>query len=142
MMKPFIPVALSVLLIAGCTANARMDLSSYQPPKRTAATAEPGVEETAPPTRGDRAYADKALPPASGERGGRGPEVMTWGAARSEPSDGRNEVHIVREGDTLYSIAQQNGVTLAMLYSANGLLNDRLTPGQHILVPRRGAAVP
>ncbi|HEX2953773.1 MAG TPA: LysM peptidoglycan-binding domain-containing protein, partial [Bacillota bacterium] len=46
------------------------------------------------------------------------------------------EIYIVQPGDTLTSIAQRYGVSLAELTSLNQLPNpDRLVPGQAILIP-------
>jgi hypothetical protein len=45
-------------------------------------------------------------------------------------------VHIVRAGETLSSIAQQYGTTLAALVSANGLANpDSIFTGQQLIIP-------
>ena len=44
-------------------------------------------------------------------------------------------IHVVREGDSLYKIAQQYGVPLQTLLRENELAEpERLTPGQVILV--------
>ena len=47
-----------------------------------------------------------------------------------------NEVYIVREGDTLISIAQIFGVRIIDLIEANGLENVyNLTPGTELIIP-------
>jgi tetratricopeptide (TPR) repeat protein len=46
--------------------------------------------------------------------------------------------HIVRQGDTLYSIARLHGISLNSLVSANsGLDERRLRPGQTLVIPTR-----
>lgn len=46
-------------------------------------------------------------------------------------------IHVVREGDTLYKIAQQHGLPLQAVLRENELLDpDRLTPGQTIILRR------
>lgn len=63
-------------------------------------------------------------------------DVMGWNAQRpASPAGGEREVVVVRDGDTLYSIAQKHGVTVDMIYATNGLRNDHLTPGQHLIIP-------
>lgn len=44
--------------------------------------------------------------------------------------------HVVRPGDTLHSIARQNGITVGKLKTANGLRSDRILPGQPLRIPR------
>ncbi len=55
---------------------------------------------------------------------------------RARPSRA-GRVHVVRRGDTLWSIARRYGVTLADLREANGFRrrNPLLRPGQRIRVP-------
>jgi LysM repeat protein len=50
--------------------------------------------------------------------------------------------YTVRSGDTLFSIAAAQGVTLAALRSANRLNGDRITVGQVLLIPAEPAVVP
>lgn len=121
-----LPILCWGLLLAGCTANARLDVSEFRPQDQQAAGGEP-----ARPVR----YGNEITEPA--DRAG-GPRVVNgWEADHEKTSSMKsNEVYVVREGDTLYNVARRHGVTLAMLYSANTLINDRLTPGQHILIPR------
>jgi membrane-bound lytic murein transglycosylase D len=59
---------------------------------------------------------------------------------RSAPAAAANvggRVHVVRSGDTMWSISQQYGVSLASLMSANGLSRrSTIRPGQRVRVPR------
>ncbi|GIW13524.1 MAG: hypothetical protein KatS3mg062_0963 [Tepidiforma sp.] len=78
--------------------------------------------------------------PAAGTR--------TPGAATATPGAGGGRTYTVSEGDTCFSIAQDNGVTLQELLQANNLTEDdctRLAVGQELQIPyarvagRRGA---
>jgi len=44
-------------------------------------------------------------------------------------------LHVVRPGDTLFSIARALGVSVADLKAANGLTGDRIYPGQRLSYP-------
>lgn len=44
-------------------------------------------------------------------------------------------VHVVQPGDTLFAIARRFGVGVEALRAANGLTDDRIHPGQVLLVP-------
>lgn len=97
----------------GCMANARFDLSGK--PAEPAPSAAPAATTTPSSVPND---------------------VMGWNAQRPASLDStEREVVVVREGDTLYSLAQRHGVTVDMIYATNGLRNDYLTPGQHLIIP-------
>ncbi len=49
------------------------------------------------------------------------------------PPGGR--IHIVKAGDTLYSIAVRYGTTVAAIKRANGLKNDIIYVGQRLIIP-------
>ncbi len=52
-------------------------------------------------------------------------------------------VHVVRKGDTLYSVARQYGTTVSALVQANGLPNsNRIYVGQQLVVSASGTAQP
>ncbi len=52
-------------------------------------------------------------------------------------------VHIVRRGDTLYSVARRYGTTVNAIVQANGLPNsNRIYVGQRLVVPTSGATQP
>lgn len=122
-----LPIFCCSLVLVGCTANARLDLSEYRPTDPDAARSEP-----AQPDRPENEFARSAA------TGSGLSEVNGWEADLEQSSKMKShDVYVVREGDTLYSVARRHGVPLAMLYSANSLVNDRLTPGQHILIPRQ-----
>lgn len=108
--------------LAGCTANARFDLSNHQ-----AETTKSG------------AGAPSQFPAEPVQPKGN----LGWSARRSRAdTEFANEVVVVRDGDTLHAIAARHNVTVPMLFSANGLLSDRITPGQHIIVPKRVSGAP
>jgi LysM repeat protein len=52
----------------------------------------------------------------------------------SEPS---YTTYVVRRGDTLYSIARQNGTTVQAIMAANGLTNYNIYVGQRLKIPTR-----
>jgi len=56
----------------------------------------------------------------------------------SAPPATGSKAHVVKSGDTPYSIARFYGVNLASLLSANpGLDSRRLRPGQTLTIPTR-----
>ena len=127
-------VAASVLalLSAGCSANARFDVSEYQPtsgtkPVTTAALPQQDHAMGSAPQAMDTGPAPYAPTSRTGTLG--------WDASRPE-TGGSNIVHVVRPGDTLYGVAKSYGTPMTQIYKANGLVNDRLTPGQHLIIPR------
>lgn len=47
------------------------------------------------------------------------------------------DTYIIKEGDTLYDIAQKNNIDLNMLAQINGILTyDYLYPNQEIMIPK------
>lgn len=57
------------------------------------------------------------------------------------PDSSATGVHIVRAGETLFSIASRYGVTVAQLKAYNGLLRDTIWPGQRLRIPNRGTSI-
>ncbi len=56
-------------------------------------------------------------------------------------AEGANPVHVVRRGDTLYSVARRYGTTVNAIVQANGLPNsNRIYVGQRLVVPTSGTA--
>ena len=54
---------------------------------------------------------------------------------------GETEYYTVRPGETLYSIAQKNGITLQSLFNYNTIgIGDKLEPGTKLLL-KPGSAV-
>lgn len=49
--------------------------------------------------------------------------------------NGQQREYVVRQGDTLSTVASRNGVTVAQLRSANGLRGDLIRVGQTLTVP-------
>lgn len=47
----------------------------------------------------------------------------------------RHLLHLVRPGDTLFAVARAFGVSVAALKAANGLVDDRIYPGQRLVYP-------
>ena len=134
-------------IIAGCTANARLDINSDKPPP-THDHLQSEQWSPQPARTPDHSYSKNVpppdLPPALQPRklsGRLSDELQStdrhgWSAVRpGDEGAGDGLVHVVRHGDTLTAIAKRHGVTVPMLYAANGLLNDRLTPGQHLVIP-------
>lgn len=57
-------------------------------------------------------------------------------AAASAPSGSQADVHVVKKGDTLYSIAKDNNVELERFLKTNGLNeNSKIYPGQELKIP-------
>ena len=51
-------------------------------------------------------------------------------------AEGAGRGHTVRHGETLWSIARENGTTVETLERANAIEGDAIYPGQTILIPR------
>jgi tetratricopeptide (TPR) repeat protein len=51
------------------------------------------------------------------------------------PPPSQPTIHVVRRGDTLYSIARQYGTTVEAIMAANGLTNYNIYVGQQLLIP-------
>ncbi len=62
------------------------------------------------------------------------PIVPTEGATLSGQSV-NGQVHIVQQGDTLYSIARTYGVSVEAIKQANGLTSDDIYIGQQLIIP-------
>lgn len=59
------------------------------------------------------------------------------------PPPGESQVHVVRPGDTIYSIGRLYGVTPQAIIQANGLANPNLIyVGQRLTIPRGGTTPP
>jgi membrane-bound lytic murein transglycosylase D len=56
------------------------------------------------------------------------------GSPAPGPAPAGQRVHVVRRGDTLYSIARRYGVTVETLMRANGLSGHRIQPGQRLAI--------
>ena len=56
-------------------------------------------------------------------------------------AEGADPVHVVRRGDTLYSLARRYGTTVSAIVRANGLRNpNRIYVGQRLVIPGTTAA--
>ncbi|MEQ8824452.1 MAG: LysM peptidoglycan-binding domain-containing protein [Filomicrobium sp.] len=134
-LKRFVLMLWALPLLAACTAKARLDLSGHEgEAPRSSEQVQPqapaaGYPDEAPVARQDRAAYDAS---------GRKRSTLGWKAQQPGSSAlSSNQVIVVREGDTLYSIARQHNVTVAQLFSVNGLVSDQLKPGQHIVIPAK-----
>jgi LysM repeat protein len=72
----------------------------------------------------------KELGAMSGSHGG-------GGAANSSTAPANGNEYVVQKGDTLTSIAKNNGVTIADLRKANNLTSDSLKVGQKLAIPSK-----
>jgi membrane-bound lytic murein transglycosylase D len=62
-------------------------------------------------------------------------------SSHSSSSPSRGRVHVVRSGDTLWSVARKYGVTVPVLAEANGLsANAGLVPGARLEIPGKGGS--
>jgi LysM repeat protein len=70
------------------------------------------------------------------------PSIITpAGGPASSGSDSTTGslVYVVKAGDTLFTIAQRYGITVADIVAANELLDpDRLSLGQELFIPQDG----
>lgn len=71
---------------------------------------------------GLRELADKTLPPT--------PTPTATPTSQPQPT-----IYVVRQGDTLYSIARRYGTTVQAIMAANGLANDNIYVGQQLYIP-------
>ena len=87
------------------------------------------------PMPGSRPLVSAQIPPASVEQPDQSVDRGTT-AARETPNPVSAKTHVIRSGDTPYSIARAYGVKLASLLSANpGVDPKRLRPGQTLAIP-------
>jgi N-acetylmuramoyl-L-alanine amidase len=65
------------------------------------------------------------------------PPPGTWFAANMEPprKSASTSRYVVNRGDTLSTIAQHHGLSIAQLREANGISGDRLQPGDVLQIP-------
>ena len=61
--------------------------------------------------------------------------AINYGLAYEEPSNIKNNTHIVTKGESLYSIAQKYNTTIGALKSLNNLKNNILSVGQILKLP-------
>jgi murein DD-endopeptidase MepM/ murein hydrolase activator NlpD len=79
------------------------------------------------------------LPPATGTPANYTPTQPTTVAAATPTPATENTVHIVTEGETLYSLSRAYGVSVAAIAGANGLTQtSTLTIGQRLVIPAPG----
>jgi len=71
---------------------------------------------------GLRELADKTLPPT--------PTPTATPTSQPQPI-----IYVVRQGDTLYSIARRHGTTVQAIMAANGLTNYNIYVGQQLYIP-------
>ncbi|RWZ52360.1 LysM peptidoglycan-binding domain-containing protein [Halobacillus fulvus] len=64
------------------------------------------------------------------------------GQTASAESSNTSGTHTVKSGDTLWSIAQDNGTSVAAIKSANGLNSNLIYPGQELALNGSAAAQP
>lgn len=70
-----------------------------------------------------------------------GQQLTIPGGSGSGGTGGSGNVYTVRQGDTLYSIARQFGVTVDAIQTANGITNiSAISVGQQIQIPGNGSS--
>lgn len=134
-LKSIILMLLALPAVVACTAKARLDLSGHEGDIAQGAQ-RPQPNDPANSYPEEAPVARREMPPVEGQQ----PNRRTLGWRAEQPGSTQlssNEVIVVREGDTLYSIARQHNVTVAQLFAVNGLVSDQLRPGQHIVIPRK-----
>ena len=66
--------------------------------------------------------------------------ILVYGAV-AQPAHAQNQVHVVRRGETLFSIAARYGTTTQAIVRANGLPNaNRIYVGQRLVIPGSGSS--
>jgi LysM repeat protein len=69
--------------------------------------------------------------------------AATGSAVAPAAGNGSSQSYTVKSGDTLIKIANQFGVTVKVLRTANSLTTDKIRVGQHLKIPvKAGAHVP
>lgn len=107
----------------------------------------PVTAATSGPSAADSVDPGAAVPPASVETASlpsivRQPGTATMGTPGAAPSQAGTE-HVVRPGETLYSIAQAHNVDIYALASANGLVAPyNVRDGQSLMIPSTHASRP
>lgn len=76
-----------------------------------------------------------SIPASAGRIETRSDELRTEASARSLPNRPSTVRYVVREGDSLYSIARERSTTVDTLMSINGLRNAGIRAGQVLEVP-------
>lgn len=68
--------------------------------------------------------------------------MLTLTVASAGSAQQAEAIHVVRAGETLYGIAQKNGISTEQLMKLNGLSDGKIRPGQKISLPTgaRGVA--
>ncbi len=68
--------------------------------------------------------------------------VLAFGAV-AQPAHAQNQIHVVRRGETLSSIAARYGTTTQAIVQANGLRNPNyIYAGQRLAIPGSGSSTP
>ncbi len=68
--------------------------------------------------------------------------VLAFGAV-AQPAHAQNQIHVVRRGETLSSIAARYGTTTQAIVQANGLRNPNyIYAGQRLAIPGIGSSTP
>ncbi len=134
-LKSIALMLLALPAVVACTAKARLDLSGHEGDLAQGADRSQS-SDPAGAYPNEQPVARREMPPVDGQPADR--RTMGWNAQQSSSSQlSSNKVIVVREGDTLYSIARQHEVTISQLFAVNGLVSDQLRPGQHIVIPRQ-----
>ncbi len=64
--------------------------------------------------------------------------LMSSGISKKEVEEARNEIHTVKEKETLYKIARENGTTVETLKEINGIKDpNTIRVGQRIILPEK-----
>jgi LysM repeat protein len=68
---------------------------------------------------------------------GRSTARGTGRTASSRGTAARSRTHLVRQGESLWTIARRNDLTVAQLKRANNLRGNSVQPGQRLYIPRQ-----
>ncbi len=106
----------------------------------------PAAPTPAPSNTPDQRVAVLPTTPSSREKQSAGATgaSATSSASTGQSGDGRTpaagNAYTVKSGDSLYTIAKANGVTVDSLKAANGLTSSNIRIGQKLAIPTGGAA--
>ncbi|GBE43423.1 murein hydrolase activator NlpD precursor [bacterium BMS3Bbin10] len=126
---------------ANSTAVVRQDLP---PPGSQVAAVEPRQVQPAPlpPQQQYQAPPQQQYQAPSPQPQYRAPPPQYQAPQPVAPPPPANMVVRVKQGDTLYKLAERHGVSIDEIKTANSLKNTRLSIGQELTIPVRGGPAP
>lgn len=75
----------------------------------------------------------------SGKEAKKAKEELAKSTPKKKEAPKSNGTHVVKSGESLYVIAERHGVTVAEIKKANSLSNNKIKPGQKLVIPKKKA---